>query len=72
VGQPRDGDPRAAYAVIDGDRVELKRVEYPIEETVAQIESLPLPERAKQMMSHSLRTGRLPDREPALVVEDTE
>jgi putative phosphoesterase len=28
VGMPWDGDHRAAYAVIDGDRVELRRVEY--------------------------------------------
>ena len=31
LGQPRDGDPRAAYAIVDNRRVELKRVEYPIE-----------------------------------------
>lgn len=33
VGQPRDGDPRAAYAVIDSDKlmVEFHRVEYDIE-----------------------------------------
>jgi putative phosphoesterase len=28
VGQPRDGDPRAAFAVFDGDSFELHRVEY--------------------------------------------
>jgi putative phosphoesterase len=28
VGMPLDGDHRAAYAVVDGDRVELRRVEY--------------------------------------------
>jgi diadenosine tetraphosphatase ApaH/serine/threonine PP2A family protein phosphatase len=28
VGMPLDGDHRAAYAVIDGDEVELRRVEY--------------------------------------------
>lgn len=61
VGQPRDGDPRAAYAVIEDNRVELKRVEYPIEETIARIEATTLPDRAKQLMSHSLRTGRLPE-----------
>src|SRR5262249_12398526 len=38
VGQPRDGDPRASYAVIEDFKVELKRVEYPVEETVRQIE----------------------------------
>ena len=29
VGNPRDGDPRAAYAVIENNKVELKRVAYP-------------------------------------------
>jgi putative phosphoesterase len=61
VGQPRDGDPRAAYAVIDDNTVELKRVAYPIEETISRIEATPLPDRAKRLMSHSLREGRLPD-----------
>ena len=28
VGQPRDGDPRAAFAVFDGQGFELHRVEY--------------------------------------------
>lgn len=30
VGQPRDGDPRAAFALWDGNRVILKRVEYDV------------------------------------------
>jgi diadenosine tetraphosphatase ApaH/serine/threonine PP2A family protein phosphatase len=61
VGQPRDGDPRAAYAVIDDNRVELKRVEYPVEATVAGVEGRDLPDRAKQLLIHSYRYGRLPD-----------
>ena len=38
VGLNRDGDPRAGYAVIDGDTVELKRVEYPVGETITGVE----------------------------------
>jgi putative phosphoesterase len=60
VGQPRDGDPRAAYAIIEDNKIELKRVAYPIEETVARIGDSPLPDRAKQLMIESLRLGRLP------------
>lgn len=60
VGLPRDGDPRAAYAVIEDGRIELKRVPYPIEETVAAFESSPWPDRAKSMLTHVLRNGRLP------------
>ena len=60
VGQPRDGDPRAAYAVIDKGRIELKRVEYPVEETISHLQASTMPERAKQMFAECLRTGRLP------------
>jgi putative phosphoesterase len=58
VGQPRDGDPRAAYAVIDENRVELKRVEYPLEETIRVIQESSLPDPAKEMLREVLRTGR--------------
>jgi putative phosphoesterase len=61
VGLPRDGDPRAAFAVIDDNKIELKRVAYPIEETIARIEAMPWPRRGKDMMTQSLRLGRLPD-----------
>ncbi len=59
VGNPRDGDPRAAYAVIDGNKVELKRVEYPVEETIARIEASPLPPRAREMLAEAYRLGRI-------------
>ena len=35
VGQPRDGDPRASYAVIEDGSVQFYRVEYDIDQTVA-------------------------------------
>ena len=60
VGLPRDGDPRAGYAVIDGANVELKRVEYPVEEAVKSVEDSPLPQRAKEMLTTVYRTGALP------------
>jgi putative phosphoesterase len=58
VGQPRDGDPRAAYAIIEDNRVELKRVDYPIEATVRTIQESPLPDVAKDLIVQVLRTGR--------------
>jgi putative phosphoesterase len=58
VGQPRDGDPRGAYAVIDNNRVELKRFEYPIEETVRVVEESSLPDDAKEMLGQIYRNGR--------------
>jgi putative phosphoesterase len=56
VGQPRDGDPRAAYAVVDLDRneVEERRIEYDIEKVVDAVETSGLPER----IGTRLRNGR--------------
>ena len=46
VGQPRDGDPRAAYLRLDLDagRASFHRVEYDIEQTQAEIRAAGLPE----------------------------
>jgi putative phosphoesterase len=60
VGLPRDGDPRAAFAIIEDNKITLKRVEYPIEATVARVESMPWPRRAKDITASVLRLGRLP------------
>jgi diadenosine tetraphosphatase ApaH/serine/threonine PP2A family protein phosphatase len=45
VGQPRDGDPRAAYVVADTEArtVTLFRVPYPIEETQRKMDAAGLP-----------------------------
>jgi predicted phosphodiesterase len=45
VGQPRDGDPRASFAVWDRDRarVEFYRVEYDVERTQAKMKDAQLP-----------------------------
>jgi diadenosine tetraphosphatase ApaH/serine/threonine PP2A family protein phosphatase len=57
VGQPRDGDPRAAYAVIEDNRVELKRAEYPVEDTVRVVLDSSLPDETKEMLAEVYRTG---------------
>jgi diadenosine tetraphosphatase ApaH/serine/threonine PP2A family protein phosphatase len=56
VGQPRDGDPRAAYALVDTSalRVDLYRVDYPIETTQAKVLNAGLPE----VLAQRLRVGR--------------
>jgi len=59
VGQPRDGDPRASYAVLEGFSVELKRAEYPVEETVEGLHAANLPDDARDLLVTVLRTGRL-------------
>ena len=56
VGQPRDGDPRAAYAIVDVTerRVELFRVNYPVEAAQAKILEAGLPE----VLAQRLAVGR--------------
>jgi diadenosine tetraphosphatase ApaH/serine/threonine PP2A family protein phosphatase len=56
VGQPRDGDPRAAYVVYDfpTQTVELRRLEYDIPTTQKKILDAGLPPR----LAHRLASGR--------------
>jgi diadenosine tetraphosphatase ApaH/serine/threonine PP2A family protein phosphatase len=56
VGQPRDGDPRAAYAIADTSAhcVELFRLTYPVEEAQAKIIKEGLPE----VLAQRLGVGR--------------
>ena len=57
VGQPRDGDARAAYAIVDSSsppRVELLRVAYAVEETQSKIIAAGLPE----VLAQRLAVGR--------------
>jgi putative phosphoesterase len=60
VGLPRDGDPRASYAVLDNQQLELKRVEYPIDETVRTIQESTLPDAAKDLLAEVIRHGGMP------------
>jgi putative phosphoesterase len=57
VGQPRDGDPRASYAIWQDGKVELKRAAYPVEDVVKSIETSTLPEPAKRISIEVFRTG---------------
>jgi len=56
VGQPRDGDPRAAYALFDSDSLELlqRRVRYDFRATQAKIEAAGLPD----ILASRLAVGR--------------
>jgi predicted phosphodiesterase len=56
VGQPRDGDPRAAYAIVDTQAkcVELFRLMYPLEVTQRKIIDAGLPE----ILARRLGAGR--------------
>jgi diadenosine tetraphosphatase ApaH/serine/threonine PP2A family protein phosphatase len=56
VGQPRDGDPRAGYAVLNTDEMtfEFRRVAYPIQITQELMRAQGLPQR----LIDRLRVGR--------------
>jgi predicted phosphodiesterase len=56
VGQPRDGDPRAAYVIYDlpQQTIELRRLEYDIPTAQRKIRAAGLPER----LADRLATGR--------------
>ncbi|MSU79165.1 MAG: metallophosphoesterase [Gemmataceae bacterium] len=71
VGQPRDGDPRACYAIIENQRVELKRIEYPVEDTVTSVLESNLPEPAKGLLVEVFRTGGLAKPDSGILNIDT-
>lgn len=56
IGQPRDGDPRAAYAILDSDHrtIELVRLAYPVEAAQAKVVSAGLPD----VLAARLAAGR--------------
>ena len=57
VGKPKDGDPRACYAVIELDEtisVEFRRVEYPVASVAEEIIKVGLPKR----FAEALQTAR--------------
>ena len=53
VGMPWDGDHRAAYAVLDGGRVELRRVEYDWKASVAAVR-----ERVHELVARRMELAR--------------
>ncbi len=57
VGQPRDGDPRAAYAVIENGRLEFRRVEYDIDRAITQMQAAGLTGEALEIAAETLRSG---------------
>ena len=55
VGQPRDGDWRACYIVLDDESIHYRRVEYNIDETVKKIYAVP---DLENFLGDRLRDGR--------------
>ena len=55
VGQPRDGDPRACYALLTDDQVTFRRVDYDRDATMEKIYNTP---ELDNMLGDRLREGR--------------
>jgi diadenosine tetraphosphatase ApaH/serine/threonine PP2A family protein phosphatase len=55
VGQPRDGDWRACYILLDNDTIYYRRVEYDIETTIEKIYAIP---DLENFLGDRLRDGR--------------
>jgi diadenosine tetraphosphatase ApaH/serine/threonine PP2A family protein phosphatase len=55
VGQPRDGDWRACYVLLDGDVIRYRRVEYDIETTIKKVYAVP---ELDNFLGDRLRDGR--------------
>jgi diadenosine tetraphosphatase ApaH/serine/threonine PP2A family protein phosphatase len=55
VGQPRDGDPRACYLLLDEKFVEFRRVPYPVERTMEKIYAI---DQLDPFLADRLKDGR--------------
>jgi predicted phosphodiesterase len=55
VGQPRDGDRRACYVLLDGEDIRFRRVEYDVETTIRKIRDL---DDLANFLGDRLRNGR--------------
>src|SRR5690606_41919035 len=64
VGQPRDGDPRACYAIMHADRIEFVRVEYDIDITAKKIHAI---EELSDWLGDRLYEGREGERDGPMV-----
>jgi putative phosphoesterase len=58
AGQPRDGDPRASYAVIEDGIATLKRVRYDVDRTARDIQRMPVPADVADRLAAILRAGK--------------
>jgi predicted phosphodiesterase len=55
VGQPRDGDPRSCYVILDDSTLRFRRVEYEREHTIEKIHAIP---ELDKFLGDRLREGR--------------
>ncbi|MCA9047602.1 MAG: metallophosphoesterase family protein [Planctomycetaceae bacterium] len=60
VGQPRDGDSRASYAVIEDGNVEFRRVAYDVERTLSHMTGCGIPDTIVRDAETILKAGGNP------------
>lgn len=60
VGQPKNGDPRACYALWRDGEIELRRVIYDVESTVSDLAACATPRTAQQLAQVLMTGGNLP------------
>ena len=58
VGQPRDGDPRACYAIYDESSIQFIRTEYNLTKTQNKISQLPIRNELKKHTIKRLGKGK--------------
>jgi len=60
-GNPRDGDPRASYAILDTDTwsFTIHRVEYPIDKVIEKLKALNLEQEMLQRLVAILKSGKV-------------
>ncbi len=59
VGQPRDGDERASYAIYEDGKFEIKRIPYDVDNVVRKIKSLNLEGKYEKQLIDILRNARI-------------
>ncbi len=62
VGQPRDGDNRASYAIIDCDqeKIDFRRIKYNVEKTIKDLLKYNPPKPVLEALAYILREGKTP------------
>lgn len=60
VGQPRDGDPRASFAIWDlkSNVVDFHRIQYSVDQTISALQKMDLPDEIVFSLTSRLETGR--------------
>jgi putative phosphoesterase len=60
VGQPKNGDPRAAYAILEENAIRFAHAEYDVERTVEGLRLAGVEPNARAVLAEILRSGAAP------------